>query len=119
MPHLRLEYSTNVTPPDLQQLFTELHRMLHDLAGIRLDNCKSRAQRMEAFRVGDGAFHKGFVHLELRFLSGRTLEVQQQVGQQALDTLERHFGRGDTGLQLTVEVGQIPRELYFKSPTVR
>lgn len=117
VPHLRLEYSGNLAAPaDFQPLFAELHRILHEEGGIGLHNCKSRAVKLDHFRVGNGAADDAFVHLTVRVLDGRTDAVQRRIGELALRCLERHFGAGSDAQQITVEVGAIPRALYFKSP---
>jgi 5-carboxymethyl-2-hydroxymuconate isomerase len=54
----------------------------------------------------------------MRFLEGRSLEVQQAVGQGALELLKDHFQPVPQGveLQITVEVGEIRKSTYFKDP---
>ncbi|MEM7294147.1 MAG: hypothetical protein AAF420_12240 [Pseudomonadota bacterium] len=42
MPHLTLEYSANIAPPsDLKPVFLSLHKVLNEIGGISLGNCKS------------------------------------------------------------------------------
>lgn len=72
--------------------------------------------RLADFRVGSGRTDDGFVHLTVRVLEGRTDAVQRRIGELTLRCLERHFGPGSEAKQITVEVGAIPRGLYFKSP---
>ena len=119
MPHLTLEYTKNLsgTPPT-PELFLGLHQLLQATAGIRVDNCKSRWRKLEEWVVGGGDPNAAFVHLELRFLEGGLLEVQQAVGQGALDMLKAHFHPAPEGvdLQITVEVGDIRKATYFKDP---
>lgn len=115
MPHLILEYSANLpAPPDLPDLFAALHQALATL-GIPLDDCKSRAYRCDAYRVGTGAPDRAFAHLAVALLDRRPQEIQQRAGQLALGLLEKAFL--DTGLDcdLTVEVREMRAAGYFKA----
>lgn len=119
MPHLTLEYSTNIgRPRGLSALFTALHGLLTETGNIKSGNCKSRAYPSADFLVGHGQPHDAFVHLDIRFLEGRPVDVKQAIGQRALTLLQEHFDPdGDnTDLQLTVEVRDIARATYFKLP---
>ena len=117
MPHLRIDYSANLPAAVAwPALFTDLHGVLRDVAEVDVGNCKSRAYRAEHYRVGDGKSAEAFVHLELQLLEGRPPELLGELGNQALGCLERHCCRDDSAqpLQLTVVVGELVRERYFK-----
>ena len=117
MPHLRLEYSTNldaaVASPDL---LLDLHRTLERVAGIAIGNCKSRAIPVPRYVVAGGEPHGAFVHLDVRFLEGRTLEVRRALGEALLKRLVEAYGADRSGLQVTVEITESPRATYFKHP---
>ena len=119
MPHITLEYTANLSEnPPTRELLLSLHHLLQAMAGIRIENCKSRWRKVEDWVVDLGEENLAFVHLDLRFLEGRTEEIQRAVGQGALDALKAHFHPGPEGvdLQITVEVGEIRKESYFKDP---
>jgi 5-carboxymethyl-2-hydroxymuconate isomerase len=67
--------------------------------------------------VGDGRTNGYFVHLELRFLEGRSTKTKQAIGE-AMRTVLREFFSPDAfpGLQITIEVLDIERKSYFKWP---
>ena len=58
------------------------------------------------------------MHLDMRFLEGRSTEVKQAIGQQSLDLLLAWFRRSADrlDLQITVEIQDIRRSSYFKYP---
>ena len=119
MPHLRIEYSANVPPEgELEALFARLHRILLEDGGIPIANCKSRARRCETFLVAEGGPAAAFVHLDLRFLEGRSPEVKRAIGEAALEALREFFPRSVAGVevQVTVEIRDIARASYFKFP---
>ena len=92
--------------------------MLAESGGIRRDNCKSRARIAEPFLVGSGNPAQGFVHLDIRFLEGRSAQTKQVIGQEALAVLRTWFtsSAAKLALQITVELGDIARSSYFKEP---
>jgi 5-carboxymethyl-2-hydroxymuconate isomerase len=118
MPHLVLEYSSDLEPlPDLRQVFDEIHAILVDVAGARIANVKSRAVPVEAF-VGDGDPRRAFAHLEVRLMEGRSTEVKAEVSSSCLEVLVAAFGEASTNrdLQVTVHVTDLDRATYAKHP---
>lgn len=119
MPNILLEYTSNVSDSiEYSKLFTAVHNVLHETAGIRLDNCKSRATKIDEFYIGDGHPSNAFVQLSIRFLAGRSGEVKTRVGNECLAILKQFYEKSlaRLDLQVTVEVCDIQREAYFKYP---
>ena len=119
MPNILLEYSTNVSEVvDYKLLFIEIHKILNEVAGIKLDNCKSRVSEIERFHIGDGHPSNAFVQMSISFIAGRSDEVKQNVGEACLDCLKQFYEKSmeKLDLQLTVELIDIRREDYFKYP---
>lgn len=120
MPHLILEYSQNVgQTDDLDPLFLSLQETLAELGDIDIGNCKVRARPADVYRVAHGGKNGAFVHLDVRFLSGRTSEMKRTLGLVFLDILKDWFADSSTtlDLQITVEIHDIDRETYFKYPS--
>jgi 5-carboxymethyl-2-hydroxymuconate isomerase len=119
MPHLTLEYTANLRHrrPDAA-LLLGLHRVLESAPGVRIGNCKSRWREVEGWVVGDGRERSAFVHLDIRLLEGRPEAQRQAVGSAALELLKGHFLPAPDGveIQITVEVLEIGKALYFKHP---
>ena len=119
MPHIRLEYTANVAqPPAFGQLFLELHRTLNSVAGIDINNCKSRAVRLEEYLIAQAEDTKAFVHLDVSFLEGHSDEVRREIGARFLESARRSFATAIAGqdLQISVEIRDIDRKFYFKHP---
>jgi 5-carboxymethyl-2-hydroxymuconate isomerase len=120
MPHLTLEYTENLAHQEVHfaELFLALHQVLADVGGIRIGNCKSRAVELSDYCVGQGQAESAFVHLGVRFMEGRPLELKQEIGQQLLGILKEHYALAlaERGLQITVEIADIQQGAYFKIP---
>ena len=119
MPQLTLQYTDNIgAPVDFDLLFSQLHEVLSDVAGIKIDNCKSRAMRLSDFRVGRGEASGAFVHVDVAILAGRPLETREKIGRHMLEALRAAYARplDELDLQITVEVRDLQKDLYFKIP---
>ena len=117
MPHLTLEYSANVPEPDdMREIMLEMHRVLNETGGIRLENCKSRARRLDSYAVGDGNPENAFLHLDVRFMEGRSEATKQAIGNELLQILKDEFLVSSLDLQITVEIRDILANSYFKHP---
>jgi 5-carboxymethyl-2-hydroxymuconate isomerase len=121
VPHLTLEYTDNLYqsagPIPFAKLFAELHQLLVRIAGVDINNCKSRAIRHGTHVVGDGREEIGFVHLEIRLFAGRSSPAKTALGREGLDILERYFPAPaeGPGPQITIQISEIRRDAYFKA----
>ena len=117
MPHLHMEYTANL--PGLNA----------DVALIRLNNAlvasgqfaaefdiKSRALKVETFKVGTALNERAFVHVKLALLSGRPPQIKKQLSESLLAVVQ-DLCEWPTGVevQLCVEILDIDRESYTKT----
>jgi 5-carboxymethyl-2-hydroxymuconate isomerase len=112
MPHIIIEYSANVEKQvSPQRLVDDLDAAavasgISEVAGFR-----TRAERRDAYRVGDGNPENGFVHIVARIRHGRSLEQRKALAQSLMaaadKTLEQAFAARP--LALSVEVHEIDR----------
>ena len=115
MPHLRLEYSTNVIEKnDLFPLFENLHVLLAEKLPTEIASCTSRAIPCDIYHIADGQSPHAFVHLEIKALSGRTLETLNNTGRQVMETLKNHFADSakKLNLKISLEIIELPKT-YF------
>jgi len=118
MPHLTLEYTENVQPEvAFDDLFARLHQVLVNVGAIAIGNCKSRARCLDIYYIGDGEPQHAFVHLVIRLIEGRSVELKRQIGRECLEVLEEFFTPSPgLELQTTVEIQDIERTTYLKIP---
>lgn len=118
MPHLRLEYSENITigQNELQELFLNLHEVLVDKAGAELFSCQSRALCCENFCIGDGNKTQAFVNLQVFLLEGRASDQLHQTGHELLKTLQSKLKAFLFGFkaQFSVHLNEMPQSHYYK-----
>ncbi|MCP4186342.1 MAG: 5-carboxymethyl-2-hydroxymuconate Delta-isomerase [Gammaproteobacteria bacterium] len=119
MPNILLEFTPNVLDPvDFKELFYEIHKILHEQGGIKLDSCKSRVSAVEHYHIGDGHPSNAFVQLTIALIAGRSAEVKQRIGNTCLAQLKLSYAKSMArlDLQITVEIVDIKPEEYFKYP---
>ena len=119
MPQILIEYSSNIQDVnDFKQLFTDIHHVIHTSGGTQIENCKSRAISHNEYFIGRGEAKNAFIHLEVKWLEGRSTELKSKLGNELLDLLKKHYHSSmqQHNLQITVHVIDIRRSSYFKHP---
>lgn len=118
MPHITLEYSSNlkVTKENFPFFFSNLHQALVDHLGVNILNCKSRAVRLKNYYIADGDKDHAFAHLEIKILEGHNRVGVDLAGEMAMKLLRNFFEMVTDGLvfQPSVEIVEIPKTNYFK-----
>ncbi len=119
MPQITLQITDNIKAlPEFYHLFAEVHTAINSIAGIKIDNCKSRVILLDNYHIGDGRDNKGFIHLEVKILEGRTNEIKSEIGKKSLQILKTSFKENNNllDLQMTVEIIDIQNNCYYKYP---
>ncbi|MEZ5083904.1 MAG: hypothetical protein R2750_10710 [Bacteroidales bacterium] len=119
MPQITIEYTENLRGNfSGLNLFSELHQCIHQTTGIQIENCKSRATRLDDYFIGEGGNNKAFVHVAMDILEGRPSSVIVDLGQNVLEMLKKKLVSENEKLelQITVQIGEMKRKNYFKYP---
>lgn len=117
MPHIILERSSNVKATKSSKvLFRTIFEIINQTVGIDVANCKGRVRIADDFYVGSCSSDEAFVHLEFKLIEGRDSDVKRLCGEKLLEFLKGAFATAErpSKLQLTVEISEATRELYFK-----
>lgn len=113
MPHIVLEYSDSLNF-DVPVVLTQLRDALVQTSKGDVDvmRVKTRALPFEHFVVKDAPYREGcMAHVTLSLLVGRSVETRAAYGQALYDVMKAHFTQD--GCALTLEVREMPREMYF------
>ena len=119
MPQITLQFTDNIKSlPKFNELFSEVHAAINAIAGIKIENCKSKAIQIERYYIGVGTNNKGFIHLEVKILEGRTAEIKSEMGKSLLQILKNKFKESISSLdlQITIEIIDILKNCYYKYP---
>jgi 5-carboxymethyl-2-hydroxymuconate isomerase len=116
MPHLHLEYTDNLPELDADKALLRLNHALvaSGQFGAEFD-IKSRAVKVESFRVGTSGAPRGFIAVRMALLSGRSPQIKKQLSESLLAVLQDLCVLpADLQVQLSVELLDIDRESYSK-----
>ena len=117
MPHFIAEYSANLEQDaDFPGLFEKVHACLGASGVFPLGGIRSRAVRMDIFRMADGQHDYAFVHMTLKVGAGRDLETRRQVAGELFAVIREHFAalQARRLLALSFELTELHPELNYK-----
>lgn len=84
MPHLHMEYTANLPQLNADVALIRLNNTLVGSGQFAAEfDIKSRAVKVETFKVGTAMGERAFVHVKLALLSGRSPQIKKQLGQPA------------------------------------
>ena len=116
MPHLTLEYSSNLASLGVNETLQALNQALAGCGQFEEADIKSRAQAFEHCVVGIAPQGRAFAHIKLAILSGRSAEAKLALSQLLLQTLEQCLPPSPgLNVQLCAEILEIDRASYSKS----
>lgn len=117
MPHLHMEYTANLPQLNADVALIRLNNTLVGSGQFAAESdIKSRAIKVETFKVGTAMGERAFVYIKLSLLSGRAPEVKKQLSQSLLAVLQDlcEWPAG-VDVQLAVELVDMDRESYSKA----
>ena len=93
MPHFIVEYTANLeSEGDLPGLLKKINDTLIAQGGVfPIGGIRSRAIKLECYRMADGEADYAFVHARLQIGSGRDAATKQRVGDQLFEVMKGHF----------------------------
>lgn len=121
MPHIIVEYSGNLDDSvDAAGLVADVHAAVIASGMAEVAAVRTRAERRDVFRVGDGNPANAFVHVVARLRVGRPQDQRKALGQALLaaieNRLERAFKTHPTAI--TVEIHEFDH-MTFRRNTIR
>ena len=117
MPHLILEYSSNLDGAvDFAALTKVIHATLLETGLFELGAVRVRAFRSEAYAIGDLLPGNGFIDMSFRLGEGRTAAERKSTGDRVFEAVNAFLAGKVNPLQfaLSFEVREIDRELSWK-----
>lgn len=115
MPHLTLEYTSNLTAFDPARALLALNHTLVASEQFQENDIKSRALPLHTFLVGSGTTDYAFVHVKLAMLSGRPAQTKSELSNALLRVLRGVCkDSGHLPLKMTVEIVDLDRACYAK-----
>lgn len=116
MPHLHLEYSDNIENLEVKPLLLSLNQALirggYAQAGLDI---KSRAICQTDYVIGENEQNQAYMHVKLSLLTGRSVELRQEIATCLLEVLADHSPKQmQVTIQFCVEILEMQRDIYAK-----
>jgi len=122
MPHLTFEYTANLEAEgDLPGLLGKANAVLIAQDGVfPIGGIRSRAVRLEHYRMADGSADYAFVHATLKIGAGRDQATKQRVGDQLFEAMKQHFAAlyAKRYLALSLEIAEFSEAGTWKHNNV-
>lgn len=121
MPHFIVEYSANLENDiDFDKLFQAVHHTIGESCVFPLGGIRSRAIKMDHYRIADGNHDYAFVHMLLKVGSGRPLEVRKEEADKLFKVIEGFFEpiHDKRLLAITFEMQEIDPVLTYKKNNI-
>ena len=117
MPHLHMEYTANLTDLNADVALMRFNNALVGSGQFAAElDIKSRAVKVDTFKVGTALAERAFVHVKLALLSGRSAEIKKQLSESLLAVVrDLCEWPSDIEVQLCVEILDIDRDSYSKT----
>ena len=116
MPHLTVEYSSNLPHYPEAETLTALNATLCAHPEVQDEaDVKTRVIVADSFEIGTAPAQRAFVHAQLRMLSGRSPEAKKDLSERIATVLRELTPRPQGVLvQLSVEIVDMDRGSYAK-----
>jgi 5-carboxymethyl-2-hydroxymuconate isomerase len=112
-----MEYTANLTDLNADVALMRLNNTLVASGQFAAEfDIKSRAVKVETFKVGTALAERAFVHVKLALLSGRSAQIKKQLSESLLAVVQ-DLCEWPSGIevQLCVEILDIDRDSYSKT----
>lgn len=116
MPHMTVEYTSNLQGIDEAALLTALTNTVCDHPSISDEaDVKTRITALSSYQIGRNNAGRAFVHVELRWMAGRSAEVKKEVSDNLAATLKAQLpAQPELDVQLSVDIVDMDKPCYFK-----
>jgi 5-carboxymethyl-2-hydroxymuconate isomerase len=121
VPHFIAEYTHNIErEADLPGLFEKVHALLGESGVFPLGGIRSRAVRLNTWRMADGKHDYAFVHMTLKVGHGRDLATRAKVAESLFQVITEHFAplQAKRLLALSFEMTELHEQLNFKQNNI-
>ena len=117
MPHIHLEYSSNLEDLHPQPVLLGLNQALFATGHVKdVTDIKSRAICHTNYVIGLGDTSQAYVHAKVSLLSGRDLQTKTEISNQLLVALQQLVPKHThLTIQFCVEILEMEKACYSKT----
>ncbi len=119
MPHLIIEHSANIKRRSIAALENKIQEIMQAQEGnFDADQCKCRSLPFDEYFVGHlDESESSFLHITLKVLSGRSMEVRKNLSQKIMEFVQKFHA--DLKLptkrcDISIDIVEMERDTYQK-----
>ncbi|MCE3255185.1 MAG: 5-carboxymethyl-2-hydroxymuconate isomerase [Rickettsiaceae bacterium] len=119
MPHVIVEHSFAISELKIRNLLLELNKNISKSEGnFDISQCKARAVFCPNFIVADATSAQDFMHITVRIMAGRNLEIRKKLAEHLLEVTKQYLVENRLSgnqISLSVDISEMEREIYQKT----
>ena len=119
MPHITVEHSFQISKPVINNLLLSLNQQIAKSEGnFSISECKARAILCNNFVVADGVLRQDFMHIAIKIMAGRSLEIRQNLAKNLLKMTEAFIHKNTlvkNKISLSINIAEMNRDIYQKT----
>jgi len=118
MPHTIIEHSFSIAKPQIDYLLLAVNQNIAKNEGnFDISQCKARAICYSNFVVADGTKPQDFMHITVRIMAGRSLEIRKNLAENLLKIVTDFLKENNLStnpIALSVDIAEMEKEIYQK-----
>ena len=120
MPHLIIEHSSNISQEPVIALQHDIQKIMSESeGGFTIERCKTRSFSFDKYFVGALSHNESsFIHITLKILSGRSVEVRSSLSDKILCYLDQFVSNQNLNTKrcdISVDIAEMNIDTYSKS----
>ena len=119
MPHIIIETSKNILASESLKIGQEIQQIMKKIVegNFDPDQCKIRVINYENYIVGLEENDENFIHISIKILAGRAVEVRQKLASQSFQFVNNFYKNlklSQKRCDISVDIIEMNRETYQK-----
>jgi len=119
MPHIIIETSKNILAKEALKIGQEIQQIMAKIVegNFDPDQCKIRAINYENYVVGLEENDENFIHISIKILAGRAVEVRQKLASQSFEFVNNFYKNlklPQKRCDISVDIIEMDRDTYQK-----
>ena len=124
MPHIIIETSKNISTQESLKIGQEIQQIMAKIVEGKFDpdQCKIRVNKYENYRVGLEENDENFIHISIKILAGRAVEVRQKLALQSFEFVNNFYKNlklSQKRCDISIDIIEIDRETYQKITLIK
>ena len=119
MPHIIIETSKNILASESLKIGQEIQQIMKKIieGNFDPDQCKIRVITYENYIVGLEENDENFIHISIKILAGRAVEVRQKLASQSFEFVNNFYKNlklSQKRCDISIDIIEMNRETYQK-----